>query len=70
MALTCSDEADSVIINDLLKCWYDYSAKRAEVAESDDLITHAFLFKLDDGDLLLGKGMDDADKARWINPFV
>jgi bifunctional NMN adenylyltransferase/nudix hydrolase len=29
-------------------------------------ITHAFLFKLEDGDLPRVRGMDDADKARWI----
>ena len=28
-------------------------------------ITHAFLIKLEDGDLPRVKGMDDADKARW-----
>ena len=30
------------------------------------IITHAFLFKLLDGDLPKVKGLDDAEKARWI----
>jgi len=29
-------------------------------------ITHAFLFKLEDGDLPRVKGQDDADKAKWV----